>query len=221
MTRIVTFGEIMLRLSPPDQLRFTQARSFDVIYGGGESNVAVSLAHFGMRNRLCHPLASQRHRRSLPELTCASLGLGHAISCVAANAWASISWSTAPSMRGSKVIYDRAGSALATIQPGMIDWDAAFDGAGWFHWTGITPAISEGAAAVCLEAVKAARDHGLTISTDLNYRKKLWKWGKNARRGDGRTGALLRCRHRQRRRRRQGLRHPRAGHRCDLRQVGG
>jgi 2-dehydro-3-deoxygluconokinase len=80
--------------------------------------------------------------------------------------------------RGSKVVYDRAGSAFANIQPGMIDWGGAFTGADWFHWTGITPAISAGAAATCLEAVKAAQAHGLTVSTDMNYRSKLWKWGK-------------------------------------------
>jgi 2-dehydro-3-deoxygluconokinase len=80
--------------------------------------------------------------------------------------------------RGSKVVYDRTGSALADIKPGMIDWEAVFAGADWFHWTGITPAISEGAADVCLEAVKAARAQGLTVSTDMNYRAKLWKWGK-------------------------------------------
>jgi 2-dehydro-3-deoxygluconokinase len=80
--------------------------------------------------------------------------------------------------RGSKVVYDRANSAIATIQPGMIDWRQVFAGADWFHWTGITPAISAGTAAVCLEAAQAARELGLTISCDLNYRKKLWKWGK-------------------------------------------
>ena len=79
--------------------------------------------------------------------------------------------------RGSKVIYDRAGSALADIQPGMVDWEAVFTGTDWFHWTGITPAISAGAAAACLEAVKAAKTYGLTVSTDINYRSKLWKWG--------------------------------------------
>jgi 2-dehydro-3-deoxygluconokinase len=82
--------------------------------------------------------------------------------------------------RGSKVIYDRAGSALATIERGMIDWQAVFSDADWFHWTGITPAVSEGAARVCLEAVQAAREMGLTVSCDLNYRKNLWKWGKEA-----------------------------------------
>jgi 2-dehydro-3-deoxygluconokinase len=82
--------------------------------------------------------------------------------------------------RGSKVIYDRANSALATIERGMIDWPAVFAGAGWFHWTGITPAISAGAADVCLEAVQTAKEMGLTVSCDLNYRKKLWKWGKTA-----------------------------------------
>jgi 2-dehydro-3-deoxygluconokinase len=87
---------------------------------------------------------------------------------------------TGAAQRGSQVVYDRAGSSLATIQPGMIDWKTVLEGAGWFHWTGITPAISEGAAAVCLEAVKTAKDLGVTVSCDLNYRNKLWKWGKKA-----------------------------------------
>ena len=87
---------------------------------------------------------------------------------------------TGAAQRGSKVIYDRAGSSFATIQPGMIDWKAAFDGADWFHWTGITPAVSQGAAAACREAIQAARQMGLTVSCDMNYRAKLWKWGKPA-----------------------------------------
>jgi len=87
---------------------------------------------------------------------------------------------TGAAQRGSKVVYDRAGSAFATVQPGMIDWETVFAGAGWFHWTGITPAISGSAAAACLEAVQTARKMGLTVSCDLNFRKKLWKWGRTA-----------------------------------------
>ncbi|MGD8751603.1 MAG: sugar kinase [Anaerolineales bacterium] len=177
MTRVVTFGEIMLRLSPPDHLRFTQARSFDIIYGGGESNVAVSLAHFGVETDYVTRLpqneigeACQNYLRQF------GVGTRH---IVRGGERLGIYFLEHGAVhRGSKVIYDRAGSALATIQPGMVDWEAAFSGATWFHWTGITPAISEGAAAVCLEAVKAAREHDLTVSTDLNYRSKLWKWGK-------------------------------------------
>ena len=177
--KVVTFGEIMLRLSPPGFQRFFQARSLDVVYGGGEANVAASLAHFGVSveyvtrlppndigdaclNYLRQYGAGTRHiARGGDRLGIYFLEMGSA-------------------QRGSKVIYDRAGSALSTVEPGMIDWQAAFDGADWFHWTGITPAISEGAAQVCLEAVQKAREMGLTVSCDLNYRKKLWRWGKSA-----------------------------------------
>ena len=178
MTRVVTFGEIMLRLSPPEKLRFSQARSFDVIYGGGESNVAVSLAHFGIETEYVTRLPSNdlgdACRNYLRQYGVGTRHIAHG-----GDRLGIYFLEHGAVQRGSKVVYDRAGSALATIQPGMIDWEAAFEGADWFHWTGITPAISEGAAAVCLEAVKAARQGGLTISTDLNYRKKLWKWGKS------------------------------------------
>jgi 2-dehydro-3-deoxygluconokinase len=92
---------------------------------------------------------------------------------------------TGAAQRASKVIYDRAGSSFATIQSGMVDWNAAFAGADWFHWTGITPAVSQGAAAACSEAIAIARQKGLTVSCDLNYRAKLWKWGRSA--GEVRT----------------------------------
>jgi 2-dehydro-3-deoxygluconokinase len=167
----------MLRLSPPDHLRFGQARSFDAIYGGGEANVAVSLANFGV------PV---NYVTRLPEND-----LGEACLQFLRQYGVDVSYiprggdrlgiyflEIGAMQRGSKVIYDRAGSALATIEPGMVDWRGAFADADWFHWTGITPAISEGAADVCLEAVKVAKEMGLTVSSDLNYRKKLWKWGK-------------------------------------------
>ncbi|MCP4167313.1 MAG: sugar kinase [Chloroflexi bacterium] len=190
MPKIVTFGEIMLRLSPPDHLRFSQASSFDVIYGGGESNVAVSLAHYGFDTeyvtRLPDNDIGQACRNFLRQY---GVGTQH------------IQWGGdrlgiyflehGAVSRGSKVIYDRAGSSLATIRPGMVDWDAAFAGADWFHWTGITPATSEGAAATCLEGVQAAKANGLTVSTDLNYRAKLWKYGKSA--GEVMEGLVSHC----------------------------
>ena len=179
MTQVVTFGEIMLRLSPENNLRFSQARTFDVIYGGGESNVAVSLAHFGMGTQYITRLpnndigdACQNYLRQYDVGTDHILRGGDRLGIYFLEHGAV--------HRGSKVIYDRAGSSLATIQPGMIDWQAAFIGADWFHWTGITPAISEGAAATCLEGVRAAKAAGVTISCDLNFRSKLWKWGKPA-----------------------------------------
>ena len=177
MTRIVTFGEIMMRLSPPDHLRFTQARSFDVIYGGGESNVAVSLANFGLQTDFVTRIpANDLGEACLQFIRQYGVGTGH---IVRGGERLGIYFLEHGAIhRGSKVIYDRSASSLATIQPGVIDWECVFEGASWFHWTGITPAISEGAAAVCLEAVKQARRQGLRVSCDLNYRSKLWKWGK-------------------------------------------
>ena len=179
MNRVVTFGEIMMRLSPPGMQRFVQARSFDVVYGGGEANVAVSLANYGVPVDFVTRLpANELGQACLRFVREAGVGVDKiayggerlGIYFLAMGAVA----------RGSQVVYDRANSSLATIEPGMIDWDAVFADATWFHWTGITPAVSAGAAAVCLEAVQAARRHGLTVSCDLNYRAKLWKWGKQA-----------------------------------------
>jgi 2-dehydro-3-deoxygluconokinase len=178
MTRkIVTFGEIMLRLSPPGYQRFIQARSFDVTYGGGEANVAVSLANFG----LSVDFVTRIPNNDIGEACIAFLrqyGVG-VDKIVRGGERLGIYFLEMGSMqRGSKVIYDRTFSAISSIESGMIDWKKVFEDADWFHWTGITPAISAGTAAVCLEAVRTAKEMGLTVSCDLNYRKKLWKWGK-------------------------------------------
>jgi 2-dehydro-3-deoxygluconokinase len=179
MTRVVTFGEIMMRLSPPGNLRFTQARSFDVIYGGGESNVAVSLANFGLEADYVTRLPkNDLGEACLQFLRQYAVGTRHIVR--GGDRLGIYFLEHGAVQRGSKVVYDRSGSSLATIEPGMMDWEAIFDGAAWFHWTGITPAVSEGAAQVCLEAVRAARARGLIISTDLNYRAKLWRWGRPA-----------------------------------------
>jgi len=180
MTQVVTFGEIMLRLSPPDNLRFTQARTFDVIYGGGESNVAVSLAYFGIPAEFVTRLPLHDIGEScLQFLRQHGVGTRH---IVRGGERLGIYFLEHGAVhRGSKVVYDRAGSALATIETGMINWKIDFKDATWFHWTGITPAISEGAAAVCLEAVRTAKELGLAVSCDLNYRSKLWKWGAQPR----------------------------------------
>lgn len=176
MTRVVTFGEVMLRLSPPGNLRFTQARSFDVIYGGGESNVAVSTACFGIPAEFVTRLpAHEIGDACMQFLRQHGVGTRHIIR--GGERLGIYFLEHGAVQRGSKVVYDRAGSSLATIAPGMIDWKEAFKDATWFHWTGITPAISEGAAATCLEAVQIAKEVGLTVSCDLNYRSKLWKWG--------------------------------------------
>ncbi len=177
--RVICFGEIMMRLSPPGNLRFSQARNFDLIYGGGEANVAVSLAGFGLPVSYLTRLPDHDLGRA-----CASFVAGYGVDVshiVYGGERLGIYFLENGAMqRGSKVIYDRAGSSLATIQPGQIDWPRVLEGAGWFHWTGITPAISETAAQVCLEGVRTAGEMGLTISCDLNYRAKLWKWGKSA-----------------------------------------
>ena len=176
MKKVVTFGEIMLRLAPQEFLRFSQANSFDVVYGGGESNVAVSLANYGIpvdfvtrlpKNDIGECALMEMRKRGVNTQNIIFGGDRLGIYFL----------ETGAVSRGSKVVYDRAHSAICEIEPGMIDWAKVFEGAGWFHWTGITPAISQGAADACLEAVKVARSMGITISTDLNYRAKLWNYG--------------------------------------------
>lgn len=176
MKKVVTFGEIMLRLSPPGFLRFSQANSFDVVYGGGESNVAVSLANYGVPVDFVTRLPENDIGGcALMEMRKRGVGTDKII--YGGNRLGIYFLETGAVSRGSKVVYDREHSSMAEIEKGMIDWAAVFEGVEWFHWTGITPAISQGAADVCLEAVKAAGELGITISTDLNYRAKLWKYG--------------------------------------------
>lgn len=175
--KVVTFGEIMLRLSTPGFERFTQARQFNIQFGGGEANVAVSLAGFGIPvdfvTRLPHNDLAQA---CLMELKRYGIGVDQIIR--GGDRMGIYFLETGAVSRASKVIYDRAGSSIAAIQTGMINWDKVFEGVTWFHWTGITPAIAEGTAQVCLEAIRTANKKGITVSTDLNYRKNLWKYGK-------------------------------------------
>ncbi|MCX7680674.1 MAG: sugar kinase [Anaerolineae bacterium] len=179
LKKVVTFGEIMMRLSPPGFLRLAQARSFDVLYGGGEANVAVSLAHFGVPVDYVTRLPNNELGDACIQFL-RQYGVG-VDKIVRGGERLGIYFLEMGAMqRGSKVIYDRAHSAIATIERGMIDWQQVFADADWFHWTGITPAISAGAADVCLEALQVAREMGLTVSCDLNYRKNLWRWGKKA-----------------------------------------
>jgi len=178
MNKVVTFGEIMLRLSPPGFLRFSQTNSFDVNYGGGESNVAVSLANYGIPVEFVTRLPeSELGQCAIMEMRKRGVGTSHI--SFGGDRLGVYFLETGAVNRGSNVLYDRANSALAEIKSGMIDWDKVFDGVSWFHWTGITPAISKSAAIVCLEAVKIASDRGITISTDLNYRSKLWQYEGN------------------------------------------
>ncbi len=169
----------MLRLATPERQRFSQASSFNASFGGGEANVAVSLSNFGLDTEFVTRLPANDIGNSvIMDLRKHNVGTHHIIS--GGNRVGIYFLETGSVARPSRVIYDRANSSIAEIKPGMVDWNKVFEGAGWFHWTGITPAISEGAALVCLEAVKAARDKGITVSCDLNFRKNLWKWGKSA-----------------------------------------
>jgi 2-dehydro-3-deoxygluconokinase len=190
MGKIVTFGEIMLRLSPPGFLRFKQANSFDVTFGGGEANVAASLANFGLETEYVTRIPSNEiGEMCLQFLDKHKIGTHHIIR--GGDRLGIYFLENGSNMRGSLVVYDRAFSSFSTLKPGMVDWESVFTGARWFHWTGITPAVSEGAAAVCLEGVQAARKMGITLSCDMNYRAKLWKWGKPA--GEVMRGLLPYC----------------------------
>ncbi|MDE2826184.1 MAG: sugar kinase [Bacteroidota bacterium] len=179
MNHCVTFGEIMLRLSPPGFQRFVQASSFDARYGGAEANVAASLAGFGIPVQFVSRVPSNELGTSAVQAVRA-LGIGTQFIQRGGERLGIYFLETGASARASKVVYDRAYSGIASIEPGMINWDDVFAGAGWFHWTGITPAVSEGAALAVEEALAAARRHNVTVSVDLNYRANLWKWGKTA-----------------------------------------
>ena len=159
MKKIITFGEIMLRLSPPNQLRFGQARSFDATYGGGESNVAVSLANYGLETEYVTRLPNNDIGESCLQYL-RQYGVGTRFIQRGGNRMGIYFLENGAVMRGSQVIYDRADSSFATIPPNSFDWKLIFKDAGWFHWTGITPAVSANTAAACLEAVKTASAMG-------------------------------------------------------------
>ncbi len=179
MKKVVAFGEIMMRLSPPGFLRFQQARSFDVIYGGGEANVAVALAEFGIPVDYVTRLPKNELGEACVRFM-RQYGVGVNNIVYGGERLGIYFLENGAVQRGSKVVYDRANSSISTIARGMVDWKSVFADAQWFHWTGITPAISQGAAEACLEAAQVAKEMGLTVSCDLNFRKNLWKWGKKA-----------------------------------------
>jgi 2-dehydro-3-deoxygluconokinase len=173
MARVVTFGEIMLRLSPPGFERFFQSPVLGATFGGGEANVAVSLAHFGLDSYFVTRLpkhaigdAAVKAVRAEGVRTDFIQRGGDRVGIYFAEAGAS--------QRASTVVYDRAHSAIADMQPGSVDWAKVFEGAAWFHVTGITPALGASAAACTREALEAAKAAGARVSVDLNYRKKLW-----------------------------------------------
>jgi 2-dehydro-3-deoxygluconokinase len=177
--KVVTFGEIMLRLATPGYKRFNQSDEFTATFGGGEGNVAVSLANYGIPVSFVTRLPKNDIAKSCVE-ELRGLGVDTSDIIYGGERMGIYFLETGAVSRASKVVYDRAHSAISEIQSGMIDWDKVFEGANWFHWTGITPAISASAAEVCLQAIKAANKRGITVSTDLNYRKNLWKYGKTA-----------------------------------------
>jgi 2-dehydro-3-deoxygluconokinase len=179
MKKIVTFGEIMLRLATPGFQRFSQATSLQATFGGGEANVAVSLANYGLKaefvsrlpkNDIAQACIMDLHKHGVSTENMEFGGERIGIYFLETGAVA----------RPSKVVYDRANSAISEIKPGMVDWEKVFEDTQWFHWTGITPALSQSAADTVKEAIAVANRMGITVSTDLNFRKNLWKYSKTA-----------------------------------------
>ena len=174
--KVITFGEVMMRLSPPGYEKFSQASSFELVYGGGEANVGISCAYLGMK---------AAHVTRFPDNA-----LGKAATQFLRKHWLSTEHviygdnmmgkyflEKGAVHRSSEVIYEREGSAFSLIEPSMIDWEDVLKDADWFHWTGITPAISKGAANCCLHAIKTANKLGVTVSGDINSRDNMWKYG--------------------------------------------
>ncbi|MDX9859986.1 MAG: sugar kinase [Rhodospirillales bacterium] len=177
--RVVTFGEIMLRLKSPGFERLFQSPTLEATFGGGEANVAVSLANYGLDAAFVTVLP----KNDIGEAAIAELrrfGVDTSKIVRGGDRIGIYYLESGANQRASKVVYDRAHSAIAEAKAGTIDWQAALNGAEWFHVTGITPAISEAAAEMTMESVKAAKAMGITVSCDFNYRGKLWKWGKKA-----------------------------------------
>ena len=171
--RVVTFGEIMLRLAPENYLRFVQADRLEATFGGAEANVAVSLANFGDDVSFVSKLPSHEIGQSAIN-SLRKFGVDTSFVARGGERAGIYYCEKGASQRPSKVIYDRAGSAIATATGDDFDWDKIFDGAKWFHFTGITPALSDTLAGIVLQAVKSAKEKGITVSCDLNFRKKLW-----------------------------------------------
>ncbi|MBC8084801.1 MAG: sugar kinase, partial [Hymenobacter sp.] len=180
MKQVVTFGEIMMRLSTPLHYRLTQAASLEVNYGGGDANVAAALAGLGVpaAHVTCFPAnelgqaAAQSFQRLGVDMRHTVYGGGQRLGLYFLEVGASL--------RPSKVVYDRADSAFANLDPAAFDWDEILKDARWLHWTGITPAISAATAQATAEAIAAARRLGLTVSADVNYRRNLWQYGQTA-----------------------------------------
>ncbi|MFZ5515642.1 MAG: KHG/KDPG aldolase/sugar kinase fusion protein [Candidatus Zhuqueibacterota bacterium] len=171
--KVVTFGEIMLRLSPPNMLRFVQTKNFDATFGGAEANTSVAFANYGLESVFVTALPDHEIGQSAIN-SLRQYGVDTRFILRQGERVGVYYLEYGASQRPSKVVYDRAGASIAEIKPGQVDWTAIFQGAAWFHWSGITPALSDSASAVTLEALKAAKNAGAMVSVDLNYRKKLW-----------------------------------------------
>lgn len=180
MKKVITFGEIMGRLSPAGYGRITQAQSLNITYGGGEANVAGGLAHIGIpaEHVTCFP-NNELGKAAAGYYRQVGVDMSHTVYQEGRLGLYFVEFGAA--MRPSKVTYDRADSAFANLNPADFNWKEIFTGAGWFHWTGITPAISEAAATALRAALKEAKAQGLTISADVNYRKNLWQYGKSVK----------------------------------------
>ena len=173
MAKVITMGEIMLRLSTPNNEKFIQADEFDINYGGGEANVAVSLANYGHEAEFVTAVPDNEIGEcAVAALRKYNVATSHIAKC--GQRLGIYFLESGSAMRPSKVVYDRANSSIATATEADFDFDAIFDGADWFHFTGITPAISDSAAALTEKALIAAKKHGVKVSVDLNFRKKLW-----------------------------------------------
>jgi len=180
MKKVITFGEIMGRLSPAGYGRITQAQSLNITFGGGEANVAGGLAHIGIpaEHVTCFP-NNELGKAATGYYRQVGVDMSHTAYKEGRLGLYFVEFGAA--MRPSKVTYDRADSAFANLNPADFNWKEIFNGAGWFHWTGITPAISEAAATALRAALKEAKAQGLTISADVNYRKNLWQYGKSVK----------------------------------------
>ncbi|MCU6748495.1 MULTISPECIES: sugar kinase [Lachnospiraceae] len=171
--KVITFGEIMLRLAPEGYYRFVQADTFGATYGGGEANVAVSLANYGFDAKFVTKLPKHEIGQAAVN-SLRKYGVDTSYIARGGDRVGIYFLEKGASQRPSKVIYDRANSSIATASASDFNWKEIFDGAEWFHFTGITPALNDDVAAICLEACKAAKEAGVTVSCDLNYRNKLW-----------------------------------------------
>ena len=173
MKKVVTFGELLLRLSPEDHLRFVQADRFSVFFGGAEANVAVTLAGLGIPSRFVTKLPAHEIGQSAVNFL-RRYGVDTSYVARGGDRMGIYFLENGVSLRGDKCIYDRKDSAIAKASPEDFDFRAAFSDAGWFHFSGVTPAVSPELAKICLLAAKTAKEMGLTVSCDLNYRRKLW-----------------------------------------------